>query len=130
MRIDAAACVRPHLDERRQRLDLHRFGQRRRLQRDRHVHLIADRQRQVRVRGREARELHRQVIDADRQILQPESAAAVGDRRRDLIGIVIPDVDGRAGHDRFARVADGAGDARRRHRLRGERRRHHQQAKT
>ena len=110
MRGDRRRDLRPpRLDERRARLHLHRLFERH-LQHDRHVDLIADRERQVRVRRREAGELNRKMIITDWQVQQPEATAFVADAAPYLIGIVIPNRHRRARHDGFARIAHRPGD--------------------
>ena len=113
----------PRLDDWRGRHHLHGRIDRRGLQDDRDVERLADLKRQVDVGRRKTGDLDRQTIVAHRKIEEPETSTIVGDRLPRPIRVRASHLYRRAGNDRLARVADGAGHARGGDRLRPGRRR-------
>ena len=110
----------PRFDERRGHV--HRLGNASGPEHHRKVHLGANGKRQIRGDGAETIKSNRQTVLADRQIPEREPAACVGGRLRGLIRCEVPELNSRAGNDRIACVANGAGHAGRREGLRGQRR--------
>jgi hypothetical protein len=80
-----------------------------RLEHDRHLDLIADREAQVDVRRGETTQLRGQVVVADWKVEDPEAARRVGDRLRYLVRRMIANLDGGARHDETARIMHDAG---------------------
>ena len=114
----------PRLDQRHRRRHLDGLGDRRRPDHDRHVHLVANVQREPGVGRAKAAQLDREVVVAGGKIRESKLAASIRHRLPGLVGRVIADFNRRPRDDSAARIANRTRDTGRSHGL-GRRRRSH-----